>query len=134
MCRYEDARGVVNLHVSLASTCSVRLTRADSCTTTQLPHATLTLYYSRLHTEQKCDIITQDNLANFGEHASRGSCVDYLDALTGNRTCELDCMDGFVKTAGGVITCGPNGNEPWGKLSGSITCEGKFLIFFLFFF
>ena len=58
-----------------------------------------------------------------------GSCGGvYMDALAGKWTCELECMTGFVKTAGAVISCGPNGDEPWGKLSGSITCQGIFVV------
>ena len=42
-----------------------------------------------------------------------GSCGGvYMDALAGKWTCELECMTGFVKTAGGVISCGPNADEP----------------------
>ena len=51
-----------------------------------------------------------------------------MDALAGKWTCELECMTGFVKTAGAVISCGPNADEPWGKLSGSITCQGIFVV------
>ena len=58
-----------------------------------------------------------------------GSCGGvYMDALAGKWTCELECMTGFVKTAGGVISCGLNADEPWGKLSGSITCQGIFVV------
>ena len=95
----------------------------------QLHHATLTLYYSRLQTEQKCNLITDGNLASFGKYATLGSCGGvYMDALVGKWTCELECMTGFVNTAGGVISCGPNADEPWGKLSGSITCQGIFVV------
>ena len=64
-------------------------------------HATLTLCHSRLHTEQQCNVITETNLADFGDHTKVDSCVGHLNEIGGNRTYDFEyiyaCI-GYKKT------------------------------------
>ena len=76
-----------------------------------------------MYSEQKCTI---GSIARFGLNSVPGSCSGgTLNALTGKQSCVLDCADGYIKTDGGEITCGPNKDEAEGKLSGEITCKGE---------
>ena len=73
--------------------------------------------------EQQCAIGT---ITSHDANAVANTCTENgsLNALTGDKECELGCAVGYVISGTNTLTCAPDENASTGTRSGAITCTG----------